>query len=111
MVKNIITNIKDVLKKNIENFPLTNICIIVMTIVTILEMDIDFSNEFIERFYLFFVTLTIGAYFVETKKINKMYYAIPITISIFWVIISEIYLEEKADIAKIKDIVNNELGT
>lgn len=97
MVKNIITNIKDVLKKNIENFPLTNICIIVMTIVTILEMDIDFSNEFIERFYLFFVTLTIGAYFVETKKINKMYYAIPITISIFGVIISEICLAREIE--------------
>lgn len=97
MIKNIIINVKELFKKTIENFPFTNICVFIMTIFTILDMDIYFSNEFMEKIYMFFGTLAIGTYFVETKKINKIYYIIPIIISTFWVTVYEVNLNVEVE--------------
>lgn len=92
MIKKTIINIKELLKKAIKSFPVTNLCVFIITIITILNIDINFSYELLEKCYLFFGTLGIGSYFIETKKANKIFYVIPIVISTFFIIMSEINL-------------------
>ena len=96
MIKKTIINIKELLKKAIRSFPVTNLCVFIITIITILNIDIDFSHELLEKCYLFFGTLGIGSYFIETKKANKIFYVIPLVISIFFIIMSEINLSTES---------------
>lgn len=94
LINKFFNNVKVIFRESFINYPLTNISIFIITFFFMFFDNLNFFDDVLSIFLFF----SFGCYFIETKKINKIYYIISFVVSILlWLFLENNILDNYFD--------------